>query len=84
MRCLDNIENLCIIQVGGARVNLEDFRSGGFESVVEICSSSQHLNTAESIFQAFMASADQKPYPQHGTYENVNPQQGSYQSLNVR
>lgn len=72
-----------IIQVGGARVKLLDSQSDGSECAVEICSS-QHLNAARSILQAFMASAGQNTNPHHGSYENMNSHQGSYHSVNTQ
>ncbi|GMN57102.1 hypothetical protein TIFTF001_026213 [Ficus carica] len=72
-----------ISEVGGARLKLQDFRSGGFEGAVKIHSSDQ-LNAARSILQACIDSAGQNTYLQHGAYENVNAKQGSYQTMNTQ
>lgn len=68
--------SLCEIQMGGARLKLQDPQSGGSECVLEIRGSSEHLTAAQSILQAFMASAG-------GGGPNMNPQQGSYQNMNA-
>lgn len=90
-----NISN--IGEVVGARVKLQDSQAGGSECVVDIRGSSDHLNAAQSILQAFMASGGQNVNSQQnyhnlntqhqGSYQNMNPPQsyqGSYQNLNAQ
>lgn len=74
---------LFVIQVGGARLKLQDFQSGGSEGAVKI-HSSEHLNVARNILHACIDSAGQNTYLQHGAYENVNAKQGSYQTMNTQ
>lgn len=72
-----------VIQVGGSRIKFQDSYNSGSESVAEM-RSSVHLNAAESIFEAFMASAGQNTNPRHGSYENTNTHQGSYYNVNTQ
>ncbi|KAJ9682898.1 hypothetical protein PVL29_018761 [Vitis rotundifolia] len=69
-----NVANMS--EMAGARVKLQDPQSGGSECVVEIRGSSEHLTAAQSILQAFMASAG-------AGGQNMNPQQGSYQNMSA-
>ena len=78
-------------------MKLQDSQAGGSECVVDIRGSSDHLNAAQSILQAFMASGGQNVNSQQnyhnlntqhqGSYQNMNPPQsyqGSYQNLNAQ
>lgn len=51
--------------MSGARVKLQDPLAGGSECVVEIRGSSEQMNTAQSLLQAFIASGDAQ---QHGLH----------------
>ncbi|KAK4602182.1 hypothetical protein RGQ29_011293 [Quercus rubra] len=70
------------LKVVGARVKLQDSHAGGSGCVVDIRGSSEHLNAAQSILQAFMASGGQNVNSQN--YQNMNAQQGSYQNMNTQ
>uniref|UniRef100_A0A5B6YXE0 K Homology domain-containing protein n=1 Tax=Davidia involucrata TaxID=16924 RepID=A0A5B6YXE0_DAVIN len=69
-------------EIAGTRVKLQDPHSGGSECVVDIRGRSEHLNTAQSILQAFMASG-QNVNPPQGSYQNVNNQQSAYPNINT-
>nr|POE90726.1 kh domain-containing protein [Quercus suber] len=75
-----NISN--VGEVVGARVKLQDSHAGGSGCVVDIRGSSEHLNAAESILQAFMASGGQNVNSQN--FQNMNAQQGPYQNMNAQ
>uniref|UniRef100_A0A7N2KWC1 K Homology domain-containing protein n=1 Tax=Quercus lobata TaxID=97700 RepID=A0A7N2KWC1_QUELO len=75
-----NISN--VGEVVGARVKLQNSHAGGFGCAVDIRGSSEHLNAAQSILQAFMASGGQNVNSQN--YQNMNAQQGSYQNMNAQ
>lgn len=63
-------------------MKLQDSHAGGSGCVVDIRGSSEHLNAAQSILQAFMASGGQNVNSQN--YQNMNAQQGSYQNMNAQ
>lgn len=77
------MRNLFSVQVGGARMKLQDSQSGGSECIVDIRGSSEHFSASQSIFPSFPASSQQNLYPNvNAPYQNVNAQQsyqGSYQ-----
>ncbi|XP_050269831.1 KH domain-containing protein At4g18375-like isoform X1 [Quercus robur] len=75
-----NISN--VGEVVGARVKLQNSHAGGSGCAVDIRGSSEHLNAAQSILQAFMASGGQNVNSQN--YQNMNAQQGSYQNMNAQ
>ncbi|XP_050269832.1 KH domain-containing protein At4g18375-like isoform X2 [Quercus robur] len=70
------------LKVVGARVKLQNSHAGGSGCAVDIRGSSEHLNAAQSILQAFMASGGQNVNSQN--YQNMNAQQGSYQNMNAQ
>ena len=72
-----------VIQIGGSRLKLQDSYDSGSESVVEM-RSTEHLNAARSILEAFMASAGQNTNSHHGSYENTSAHQGSYHGVNTQ
>ncbi|KAA8547806.1 hypothetical protein F0562_004235 [Nyssa sinensis] len=69
-------------ELAGTRVNLQDPQSGGSGCVVEIRGSSQHLNAAQNILQAFIASG-QNVNPAQGSYQNANAQQSTYPNIST-
>jgi hypothetical protein len=72
------------VQVGGARMKLQDSQSGVSECIVDIRGSSDHYGASQSILQSFPASAGQNMNSQQNSYQNVNAQQGSYQNQNAQ
>jgi hypothetical protein len=72
------MRNLFSVQVGGARMKLQDSQSGGSECVVDTRGSSEHFSASQSILPSFPASSQQN------SYQNVNAQQGSYQNVNAQ
>ncbi|KAF3443892.1 hypothetical protein FNV43_RR13582 [Rhamnella rubrinervis] len=70
-------------EIGESRLKLQDSRNGGSESIAEM-HSTEHLHAAQSILEAFMASAGQNMNPHHGSYEYTNTRQGSYRSVNTQ
>uniref|UniRef100_A0A5B6YWT2 K Homology domain-containing protein n=1 Tax=Davidia involucrata TaxID=16924 RepID=A0A5B6YWT2_DAVIN len=69
-------------ELAGTRVKLQDPQSGGSGCVVEIRGSSEHMNAAQSILQAYIASG-QNINPPQGSYQNVNTQQNTYPNINT-
>ncbi|XAR51542.1 hypothetical protein NMG60_11006196 [Bertholletia excelsa] len=76
-------------EIPGTRLKLQDHRSGGSECVVEIHGSSEHLNAAQNILQAFRQNVTppQGSYQNYNsprsTYQNYNPQQSSYTNIST-
>lgn len=73
-------------------MKLQDPLSGGPGRLAEFRGSSEHLNAAQSMFQAFDSLAGQSnnlqrdPYQsyggQHGVYHGINSSQKPYENLN--
>ncbi|KAA8530567.1 hypothetical protein F0562_005276 [Nyssa sinensis] len=69
-------------KIGETRLKLQDFQSGGSECTVEIRGRSEHLNTAQSVLKAFIASG-QNTNPPQGSYQNINNPQNAYPNINT-
>ncbi|XP_059639720.1 RNA-binding KH domain-containing protein RCF3-like [Cornus florida] len=70
-------------EISGTRVKLHDAQSGGSECVVEIRGSSDRLNAAQSVLQAFNVSTGQNFEPPQGSYQYGSGHQSAYSTINT-